>query len=98
MDSPRSTVHRSIFAGVLTGLTVALALVSRSGEARPIEQGLSTDDLVLPAGYTIEPMLTGLTYPSSMVFGPDGSLCSAASPIGPTVRDSTCSTSTRTIP
>ena len=35
---------------------------------------LRTDDVVLPAGYAIEPVLTGLTYASSMAFGPDGTL------------------------
>jgi glucose/arabinose dehydrogenase len=34
----------------------------------------STEDVVLPAGYTITPVVTGLTFPTTMAVGSDGSL------------------------
>lgn len=38
------------------------------------EVSVATDDVSLPPGYVIEPVVTGLTFPTSMTVGPDGAV------------------------
>ncbi len=58
-------------------LACAAALLPRQTLAQ--NNNLATDDVVLPAGYVIEPVLTGLSYPTSIAVGPDGALYMAES-------------------
>lgn len=60
--------------GAMARLRVVLTLALMPFQSLGAEVSLGTEDVVLPDGYTIEPVLTGLTYPTSMEFGPDGSL------------------------
>lgn len=53
-------------------LFCALALLTSGARAEP--ETLSTEDVILPAGYVIEPVVTGLSYPSGIEFAPDGTM------------------------
>lgn len=57
-----------------TGTLLAIALALAPLRAVAVEISLGTEDVTLPPGYVIEPVVTGLTFPSSLAFGPDGSL------------------------
>lgn len=68
-----SSVRAQIGALLCLSLLAPAAQAQHSAERNGM-MSLGTEDVVLPAGYVIEPVLTGLTYPSAMTFGPDGAL------------------------
>ncbi len=65
---------RGSFLSLRPVLLLAVLFAAALLPARGADDPLRTDDVVLPAGYAIEPVLTGLTYASSMAFGGDGTL------------------------
>ena len=69
---PNHTTRRAAAAAAAVSLLTGAALARAAGNAPAAAPG--TEDVVLPAGYVIEPVLTGLTYASGMTFGDDGTL------------------------
>lgn len=85
--SPLSTASRKARRRRIPGGSAAALLLlllvtgppARGAAANGAGISLGTEDVRLPEGYTIEPVLTGLTYPTSLEFAPDGSLYVAES-------------------
>ncbi|MBW3621920.1 MAG: PQQ-dependent sugar dehydrogenase [Armatimonadetes bacterium] len=61
-------------AALLLALGIGGPAVSAALPDAHTVENTATEDVVLPEGYVIEPVVTGLTYPTGIEFGPDGSL------------------------
>jgi glucose/arabinose dehydrogenase len=68
----------SVAAAILAPVTASPARAQEKAVVSPSpvapEISLSANDVVLPPGYVIEPVLTGMTYPNSLCWGDDGAL------------------------
>ncbi len=73
-DFPPASVLLCLFVPVLLASCYAVRPTQGGGEARSGERSYAPEDIALPAGYRIETVATGLTFPTAAVFDDTGGL------------------------